>query len=102
MNHIDRLEMSDSGSLLMDVLSNGLILHQLQSRLCVAELLYLKCVSPACRQLVATLNDEMWTGAIRRSVPSSHHLAKARDIHSAIAQHCATQQAIRAQEMMTL
>ena len=101
MNHTDRLE-SGSGSLLMDVLNNGLILRQLQSRLCVAELLHLKCVSPACRQLVATLADEVWLGAIRRSVPSSHHLAKARDIHSAIAQHCVTQQAIQAQEMMTL
>ena len=96
---------SDSDSLarsiLLDVISSGLLPRKLLPRLGVAELLCLKQVNAALRQLMAAVSDEAWKAAARDSVPLSHYLAKAGDIHTAISQYCATRQAIYAQEIAT-
>ena len=97
---------SDSDSLarsiLLDVISSGLLPRKLLPRLGVAELLCLKQVNAALRQLMAAVSDEAWKAAARDSVPPSHYLAKADDIHTAISQYCAIRQAIYAQEIATM
>lgn len=86
----------------LDVLNSGLIQRRLLPRLGLAELCSLQYVSPACRQLMASVSDKVWKAAAKRTLPAKHYLAEAEDIHQALFQYCATQQAIRAQEIGTM
>lgn len=93
---------SKARNIVQDLLNSGLIQRKLLPRLGVAELCALMYVSPSCRQLMASVSDEVWKAAAKRSLPPRHYLAEAGDIHQAISQHCAIRQAIRAQEIGTM
>lgn len=93
---------SDSRDTVQDVLNSGLVQRRLLPRLGIAELLSLKYVSQPFLQLMAAVPDVVWKAAARRSLPPTHYLAQAQDIHQALSQWCAAQQAIRAQEIGTM
>ena len=84
------------------LLSSGLVHKYLLPQLRISDLLNLENISTSFRQLVGSAAEEVWTAAIARSLPHSHHLARVQTgCEQAARQYVRHQMAIATQSFLS-